>query len=65
MTGRCYYVLRDRPGECDQTDRCTIREPLRKVNESIEQVLKRIKISHMREEPETLKTLRSRSRRIL
>jgi DNA-binding IscR family transcriptional regulator len=40
-------------GECDQTDRCTIREPLRKVNESIEQVLKRIKISHMREEPET------------
>lgn len=39
-------------GECDQTDRCTIREPLRKVNESIEGVLKRIKISHMREEPE-------------
>src|SRR6266481_9625893 len=31
-------------GECDQTDRCTIREPLRKVNESIEQVLKNIKI---------------------
>src|SRR5712692_10043876 len=23
-------------GECDQTDRCTIREPLRRVNESIE-----------------------------
>src|SRR5882672_1580781 len=41
-------------GECDQTDRCTIREPLRKVNESIEQVLKRIKVSHMREEPETI-----------
>ena len=39
-------------GECDQSDRCTIREPLRKVNESIEAVLKRIKISHMREEPE-------------
>lgn len=39
-------------GSCDQTDRCTIREPLRKVNESIEGVLKRIKISHMREEPE-------------
>ena len=36
-------------GECDQTDRCNIREPLRKVNESIEAVLKRIKISHMRE----------------
>jgi Rrf2 family protein len=39
-------------GECDQTDRCNIREPLRKVNESIEAVLKRIKISHMREEIE-------------
>jgi Rrf2 family protein len=39
-------------GECDQSYRCNIREPLRKVNESIESVLKRIKISHMREEPE-------------
>lgn len=39
-------------GECDQSDRCNIREPLRKVNESIEAVLQRIKISHMREEPE-------------
>lgn len=39
-------------GECDQSDRCNIREPLRKVNESIEAMLKRIKISHMREEPE-------------
>ncbi len=39
-------------GECDQTDRCNIREPLRKVNESIEAVLRRIKISHMREEVE-------------
>jgi len=41
-------------GECDQSGRCNIREPLRKVNESIEGVLKRIKISHMREEPETV-----------
>jgi Rrf2 family protein len=40
-------------GECGQSDRCNIREPLRKVNESIEAVLKRIKISHMREELET------------
>ncbi|HEX3323289.1 MAG TPA: SUF system Fe-S cluster assembly regulator [Terriglobales bacterium] len=39
-------------GECDQTDRCTIREPLRKVNQSIEDVLKKIKISQMKEEPE-------------
>jgi Rrf2 family protein len=41
-------------GECGQTDRCTIREPLRKVNESIEQVLKKIKISQMKEDPETI-----------
>ena len=38
-------------GECDQTDRCTIREPLRRVNDSIERVLRRIKISEMKEEP--------------
>jgi Rrf2 family protein len=44
-------------GECDQSDRCNIREPLRKVNESIESVLKRIKISHMREEPEEAGTV--------
>ena len=37
-------------GECDQTDRCTIKEPLRRVNESIEQVLRRISISEMKEE---------------
>jgi Rrf2 family protein len=37
-------------GECDQTDRCTIREPLRRVNESIEQVLRRISIWEMKEE---------------
>jgi Rrf2 family protein len=36
-------------GECDQSDRCTIREPLRRVNESIEEVLKRISIAEMRE----------------
>jgi Rrf2 family protein len=36
-------------GECDQTERCTIREPLRKVNQSIEDVLKRIKIAEMTE----------------
>ena len=36
-------------GECDQTERCTIREPLRKVNQSIEEVLKKIKIAEMTE----------------
>src|SRR6266851_1116904 len=39
-------------GECDQSDRCNIREPLRRVSHSIEEVLRRIKISHMREESE-------------
>jgi Rrf2 family protein len=38
-------------GECDQTERCTIREPLRRVNQSIEDVLRRITISEMKEEP--------------
>src|SRR5271165_2799213 len=41
-------------GECGQSNRCTIREPLRKVNESIEQVLKNIRISQMKEEPEVI-----------
>lgn len=36
-------------GECDQTSRCTVREPLRKVNDSIEGVLKEIMISEMTE----------------
>ncbi len=39
-------------GECDQTERCTIREPLRKVNQSIEEVLKKIRISEMTESAE-------------
>ena len=39
-------------GECDQTERCTIREPLRKVNQSIEEVLKKIKIADMTESGE-------------
>jgi Rrf2 family protein len=38
-------------GNCDQSDRCNIREPLRKVNSSIEQVLRDIKISDMKDEP--------------
>jgi Rrf2 family protein len=36
-------------GECGQSDRCNIREPLRKVNSSIEDVLRRIKISEMKD----------------
>lgn len=37
-------------GECGQSDRCNIREPLRKVNQSIEDVLRRITISEMKED---------------
>jgi Rrf2 family protein len=39
-------------GECGQTHRCTIREPLRRVNQSIEDVLRRITISEMKEKEE-------------
>jgi Rrf2 family protein len=38
-------------GECDQVERCNVREPLRRVNHSIEEVLKSITISEMKEEP--------------
>src|SRR5579862_3189674 len=39
-------------GECGQSHKCTIREPQRKVNESIEAVLRRIKIADMAEHPD-------------
>jgi Rrf2 family protein len=39
-------------GECDQSDRCNIREPLRHVSQRIEEVLRRITISAMKEEPQ-------------
>ena len=38
-------------GECYQTPTCTVREPLRRVNESILQVLNTVTISQMSEEP--------------
>src|SRR5713101_1960770 len=37
-------------GECDQSDRCNIREPLRRVSHSIEEVLRSITIQEMNEE---------------
>ena len=37
-------------GACDATDRCTVREPLRRVNESIMHVLSTVTISQMSEE---------------
>jgi Rrf2 family protein len=35
------------PHGCDLTDSCTVREPLRKVNESISGVLKAIRVSDL------------------
>jgi len=34
-------------GHCDQSEKCTVREPLRKVHEAIIQLLDRITISEM------------------
>ncbi len=38
-------------GNCDATDRCSVREPLRRVNESILGVLSMVTISQMTEDP--------------
>jgi FeS assembly SUF system regulator len=38
-------------GNCDATERCSVREPLRRVNESILSVLSTVTISQMSEEP--------------
>jgi FeS assembly SUF system regulator len=48
-------------GECFQSPKCTVREPLRRVNESIMHVLSTVTISQMSEEPEqpTLVALQS------
>jgi Rrf2 family protein len=48
-------------GECDQSDRCTVREPLRQVNRSIEEVLQRITISEMKD-PDAGSGTRTRAR---
>jgi Rrf2 family protein len=37
-------------GECGQTTRCTVREPLKRVSQSIEDVLSRITIEDMKGE---------------
>src|SRR5215471_10767740 len=50
-------------GECDQTPRCTIREPLRKVNQSIEDVLRRITISEMKDKEEVVSAGEEKSAR--
>jgi Rrf2 family protein len=38
-------------GTCDATEKCSVREPLRRVNESILSVLNTVTISQMSEEP--------------
>jgi len=38
-------------GNCDATDKCSVREPLRRVNESILQLLSTVTISQMSEDP--------------
>ncbi len=37
----------DKRGDCEQTERCTVREPLRRVGESIQEVLGRLTIHDM------------------
>jgi Rrf2 family protein len=37
-------------GECDQSDRCNIREPLRRVSHGIEELLRSITILEMKDE---------------
>jgi Rrf2 family protein len=51
-------------GTCDATDRCSVREPLRRVNESILNVLSTVTISQMSEDPQepALVELRSMDR---
>ena len=38
-------------GNCDATERCSVKEPLRRVNESILGVLGAVTISQLSEEP--------------
>ena len=44
-------------GTCEQTTRCTVREPLRKVSKSIEEVLGRLTIWEMAEHEESVPDL--------
>src|SRR5216683_271229 len=39
-------------GNCDATEKCSVREPLRRVNESILNVLSTVTISQMSEDPQ-------------
>jgi len=37
-------------GACDATERCSVKEPLRRVNESIMEVLSTVTVAHLSEE---------------
>lgn len=39
-------------GDCQQSDRCTVREPLRKVSRTIEEVLEKLTVWDLTETPE-------------
>jgi Rrf2 family protein len=39
------------PGDCDHTDRCTVRQPLRRVQEAIMRLLQSMSIQDMLDEP--------------
>src|SRR5450432_1333459 len=39
-------------GPCDATDRCSVKEPLRRVNESIMEVLQTVTVANLSEEHE-------------
>lgn len=39
-------------GDCEHTNRCTVREPLRKVSRSIEEVLTKLTLWDITEQPE-------------
>ena len=49
-------------GECDQSDRCNIREPLRRVSHGIEELLRGISILEMTEESGNGKTRSDRTK---
>jgi DNA-binding IscR family transcriptional regulator len=40
-------------GVCDQSDKCTVREPLRRVHEAILELLNRFTITELAESPAT------------
>lgn len=50
IEGRLYIAAcMPEPHGCEQLDKCTIRHPLRKVNESIEEVLSRLSVADLTE----------------